>query len=161
MSSIVLRFGLLAAALAAFAPPLSAQSGTIGSSWQGATLANEGSGWPPDTHGAVGINHFVQAVNGGFQMYNKDGSGYSFATNYRSNNNFWTSRVGLSTGVSGNDYTDPRIYYDRLSQRWYAVEITSPISGSNRILVVRSNTSDPTGGWQGEVFNAQGSSFNG
>jgi autotransporter-associated beta strand protein/T5SS/PEP-CTERM-associated repeat protein len=149
MSPTALRLALATAAFAALAGAATAQTGTIGYSWQGATLANEGSGWPPDTHGSVGVNHFVQAVNGGFQIYNKDGTGYTFGSNYISNHNFWTNRVGLATGVPSNGYTDPRIYYDSLSQRWFAVEITDPPAGANRILIGRSDTSDPTGSWAG------------
>src|SRR5262245_19077871 len=101
------RLALALAAVVALAGQAAAQTATLGYNWQGATLANEGSGWPPDTNGSVGINQYVQAVNGGYQMYNKDGSGYSFGSNYISNNTFWTSKVGLSTG--SNSYSDPRI----------------------------------------------------
>ena len=52
----------------------------------------------------------------------------------------------------------PGIYYDAHSQRWFAVEITTENS-NNRILVARSNTSDPRGGWQGTTFNSQSGSF--
>src|SRR5947207_10893464 len=105
------RLAVVLLSLVAFAGPAVAQTATIGYSWQGATLANEGSGWPPDTNGSVGINQYVQAVNGGYQMYNKDGTGYTFPTNYISNNTFWTSKVGLTTGTTSG-YSDPRIYYD-------------------------------------------------
>lgn len=151
------RIGLLAVALALFASPASAQTGTIGYSWQGATLANEGSGWPPDTNGSVGINQYVQAVNGGYQMYNKDGSGYSFPTNAISNNTFWTTKVsGVAPGSSS--FSDPRIYYDPMSQRWFAVEITTP-SSNNRILIARSDTSDPRGSWKGLTVNSASGQF--
>jgi autotransporter-associated beta strand protein/T5SS/PEP-CTERM-associated repeat protein len=150
------RFAFLLLAFASFAAPAAAQTAIIGYSWRGATLADEGAGWPPDTHGSVGINHFVQSVNGGFQMYNKDGSGYSFATNYISNDTFWRTKVGVNTGVTGLNYTDPRIYYDPRSQRWFAVEITTPRSGTNRILIGRSDTSDPRGAWHGLTVNGPG-----
>ena len=151
------RIALLAIALTVFATPASAQSGTIGYSWQGATFANEGSGWPPDTNGSVGINQYVQAVNGGYQMYNKDGSGYSFNTNYISNQTFWTSKVsGVTPGSSS--FTDPRIYYDPMSQHWFAVEITG-VSSNNRIMIARSDTSDPRGSWKGLTVNSPSGQF--
>jgi len=150
------RFALFLLAFASFAAPAAAQSAIIGYTWQGATLRDEGAGWPPDTNGSVGINHYVQAVNGGYQMYNKDGTGYSFATNYISNDTFWRTKVGLNTGVTGNNYTDPRIYYDPRSQRWFAVEITTPATGTNRILIGRSDTSDPRGAWHGLTVNGPG-----
>lgn len=151
------RLAAVAVLLAAAAGPAAAQTATLGYNWQGATWRNEGSGDPPDTHGSVGINHFVQAVNGGFQMYNKDGTGYSFPTNYISNNAFWTTKVGLTTGSA--TYTDPRIYYDPLSRRWFAVEITADPITNNRILIGRSDTADPTGTWRGITINSESGRF--
>jgi autotransporter-associated beta strand protein/T5SS/PEP-CTERM-associated repeat protein len=160
MLRLVPRFALFLLAFASFAAPATAQTAIIGYSWQGATLRDEGAGWPPDTHGSVGINHFVQSVNGGFQMYNKDGTGYTYPANYISNHTFWTSKVGVATGVTGSNYTDPRVYYDPRSQRWFAVEITignGPNGGNNRILIGRSDTSDPRGSWHGLTVSAPAS----
>jgi T5SS/PEP-CTERM-associated repeat protein/autotransporter-associated beta strand protein len=146
------RVALVLFVLLGSAGAASAQTATLGYNWQGATLNNEGSGWPPDTNGSVGINQFVQAVNGGYQMYNKDGTGYTFPTNYISNNSFWTNKVGLTTGSTS--YSDPRIYYDPLSQRWFAAELTTNVSTNNKILIGRSDTSDPRGTWHGVIFNS-------
>ncbi|MBL7899214.1 MAG: hypothetical protein JNJ99_11825, partial [Crocinitomicaceae bacterium] len=38
--------------------------------WQGMT----GSGYPPDPTGAAGPEHYVQAINSSYRVYNKDGS---------------------------------------------------------------------------------------
>src|SRR5436309_1307701 len=94
------RLAVALAALAVFAGPAAAQTATIGYNWQAATFRDEGSGWPPDVNGSVGINQYVQAVNGGYQMYNKDGSGYAYLSNYISNDAFWRSKVGLNPALN-------------------------------------------------------------
>jgi hypothetical protein len=40
-------------------------------SFAGLDLQDWGGGWPPDTHGAVGPNHFIQAVNSSMAIYDK------------------------------------------------------------------------------------------
>ena len=37
----------------------------------GMDLQTWGAGWPPDTHGAVGPNHYIQAVNTSMAVYDK------------------------------------------------------------------------------------------
>ena len=43
-------------------------------SFEGMSLQNGGSGWPPDTIGDVGPNHYVQMVNTSFAIFDKDGN---------------------------------------------------------------------------------------
>lgn len=44
-----------------------------------------GTGWPPDTNGDVGPNHYIQAVNGSYAIYNKSGTLLASFTE----NNLW------------------------------------------------------------------------
>src|SRR6266513_2420977 len=85
--------------------------------------------------------------------------GYSLPANRISNSTFWTSKVSGVT-PNGNGFTDPRIYYDSMSQRWFAVEITTTASDTNnRIMIARSDTSAPRGSWKGLTVNSPSGQF--
>lgn len=115
---------------------------------------------PPDTMGAVGPDHIVEMINGNFEIFDKY-TGASLET--RSLDSFWINRAGVALAANGGTF-DPRVVYDPPSGRWFAVSIdrgidsTVPPDGvlevSNNIFVARTNTSDPTGTWQGLRFVA-------
>jgi hypothetical protein len=124
---------------------------TIASSFAGTDLttaeALTGSAFaPPDTDGAIGLNHYVEFINGAFSVYNRDGT---LAAPRISDQTFWTN-AGLS--VSG--LSDTRILYDTVSQRWFAAELTTAERINNHLLLARSDTSDPTGAWKAVSLNA-------
>ncbi|MCP3981127.1 MAG: DUF11 domain-containing protein [bacterium] len=162
------------------APPLAPNVATdlviLGLNFQGSQLFVDSGFTPPDTMGAVGPNHVVELINGRFDVYNK-ATGAEVMT--RSLDGFWTTRVGLAIppfndicnagtcSVSGdtcavtsdcrsNGTFDPRIVYDTATDRWFAsaLDRTSPATGDNNIYVGRSDTSDPTGDWDGFLFDA-------
>jgi len=108
---------------------------------------------PPDTMGAVGPNHYVELVNGAYAVYNK--STGALIGSKVSDRQFWTS-AGFDPGA--NNLTDPRIVYDSNSGRWFAIQITLE-STNNKILVARSDTSDPTGAWKATNFTGPTSEF--
>jgi len=149
---------------------------TRGLDFQGSQLNVDSGFIPPDTMGAVGPSHIVELINGRFDVYNK-ATGAQVATG--SLDGFWTNVVGVtipdfndlcSMGtctVSGRSCTsdlncvrnftyDPRIVYDPASGRWFATSLdaTNPTTGDNNIYVARSDTSDPTGDWDGLLFDA-------
>jgi hypothetical protein len=101
---------------------------------------------PPDTMGAAGTNHFVEFINGGFAIYNKAGVRQSLV----SDTTFWLN-AGISSTTIAAGLTDTRIIYDTVSGRWFASELTLDTVG-NKILVGRSDTSDPAGPWQAVSF---------
>ena len=124
---------------------------TIGLNFQGSQLFVDSFSIPPDTMGAVGPNHIVQMINGRFDVYNKS-TGVEVFT--RSLDGFWTTVAGL-TIPTGDRTFDPRIVYDLASGRWIATSIDGGIGGaSNNIYLARSDTSDPTGDWDGVRFQA-------
>jgi hypothetical protein len=85
--------------------------------------------FPPDTHGAVGPNHFVEVVNSNVAIFRKsDGVRVQSLT-----------LGALLPGSSG----DPRIVFDVNSQRWIAIATDF----STRVQLGVSATSDPTGAW--------------
>ena len=117
-----------------------------------------GSGFiPPDTMAAVGPNHIVELINGNFEIINKT-TGASIQT--MSLDAFWTNVVGLP--IVNNGRFDPRIIYDSATDRWFALAIDNVIDAdndgtneaANNFFIGRSDTSDPTGDWDGVTFNA-------
>lgn len=93
--------------------------------WDGQTGA-----FPPDPSGAAGPNHYVQAVNTKYRVYDKNGSPLTASLNLSS---LWAG--------SSND-GDPIVMYDRHADRWVITQFQ--ISG-NKILFAISTTPDPTG----------------
>src|SRR5437899_2669385 len=72
-------------------------------------------GDPPDPTGAVGPNHYVEAVNSGIEVFNKSGG---VAAAAKSLNALWTGYVGTNSGngcATRND-GDPVVRYDRLAR---------------------------------------------
>lgn len=81
--------------------------------WDGINFSGSGCGClPPDPNGDVGPNHYIQIVNGAFQIWKKSGTLLKGPTAINT----------LFSGVGGpceqtND-GDPIVLYDRLAKRW-------------------------------------------
>ncbi len=91
---------------------------------------------PPDTCGAVGIDHFVSIVNQNLSAYVKTSGTRVLDVDLR-----------VFFGVSG-ECGDPRVGFDPTSQHFFVLA-TDFI---DRIFVAYSNTSDPTGAWTKTSF---------
>ncbi|MDQ1007451.1 hypothetical protein QFZ82_001936 [Streptomyces sp. V4I23] len=95
---------------------------------------------PPDTHGAVGLNHFVEITNGrGIGVFNKANGANVLNVSFASFFSYTTTMI-----------FDPRVVYDKKWNRWVIVaealpEPTNP-SVQNLFIAV-STTSDPTGSY--------------
>lgn len=110
---------------------------TMGTRTPMAPLVNwagqSGSGYPPDPTGAIGPNHYVQAVNATpLKVYNKTTGA-----------NMLTTSVGALFGTSTND-GDPIVMYDKYADRWFVSQFG--LSG-NKIFIAISQTNDPTGSY--------------
>src|SRR5262245_31470302 len=116
----------------------------VGLSFAGGSNSNFA---PPDTDGSIGPNHYVQFINGRFAAYSKT-TGALLQT--KSDDQFWTD-AGIPTGTTVFGLSDTRMYFDPLSDRWFAVEITTRNS-ANSVLVGRSNSNDPTGVWKAASY---------
>ncbi len=106
-------------------------------------------GYPPDTNGDVGPDHFFQMVNSAFQIWDKDGNNiYGPA----SNETLWQGFGGLCESSSGSD---PIVLYDHLADRWLATNIAfGPDQGPPYYeCLAISETEDPTGAWFRYGFN--------
>ena len=135
--------------------PSAAQAGSeILENFRGVTLNDtfllHSASVPPDSMGAAGPDDFVQLINGAFAIYQKDGT---LAQPLITDRLFWT-HAGITSFGPGPGVTDPRILYDPSVGRWFAVQATT-LATQNDILVARSDSSDPTGGWKATSLVAQ------
>lgn len=105
---------------------------TLGTTFLGATLSgvNPTGAFPPDSMGAVGPAQYIVVVNGRIVSFNKT-TGVADGVLNATTNTFFTS-VRNGSGTS-----DPRIRFDRLTQRWIVVIIN--VSTPNRILIAVSD----------------------
>ncbi len=112
---------------------------TVSTNWTAATVlgTNPTNSLPADNMGAVGPTQYIVAVNGRIVTFSKN-TGVADGVINASTNTFFNS-VRNGSGTS-----DPRIRYDRLSQKWFIVIIN--VSSPNRILLAVSNTSTITAG---------------
>lgn len=119
-------------------PPTAESSGSAGTlptlsfSFDGPRMFDNGTSFiPPDSSGAVGLNHYVSIVNSKLSVYDKVTATRLVDTPLSS---FWTA-----TGVLG----DPRIVFDPHSQRFFILAS----DGISRLHIAISMTADPTGAW--------------
>lgn len=111
---------------------------------------------PPDTDGAIGVNNFVEFINGGFAVYNRNGT---LAAPAMSDSQFWTN-AGASSTLVNQGLSDTRIKYDPASQRWIATEITLGTNYlNNSVLIGVSATSNPLGAWSSTSYLAPAGKF--
>jgi hypothetical protein len=106
--------------------------------------------FPPDTHGAVGANHFGQVVNSGIQFYTKALTGRCPTDVVLSNT------LAAFFGYSARALFDPRLLYDMTYHRWIvSVEAFEESSTVQYHFVAVSVDSDPTHGFFTYQFNAR------
>jgi hypothetical protein len=108
--------------------PSPAAPQSIGSNFVGARLSDSGF-IPPDSMGAIGPSQILICVNGRIRTFTRGG-----VTDGALN----TTTDAFFQSVRNNSGTsDPRVYYDRLSQRWYIVMIN--VSTPNRVVIAVSS----------------------
>ncbi|HMJ66181.1 MAG TPA: HYR domain-containing protein, partial [Candidatus Binatia bacterium] len=95
---------------------------------------------PPDTVGDVGPNHYIQAVNMVFSIYDKQGT---LLVGPSPINSLWS---GFGGPCESQNSGDPMVQYDHLADRWIISQFTLPAANHQCFAV--SRTGDPvTGGW--------------
>jgi len=113
-----------------------------------ATGGQAGAGWPPDVNGDVGPNHYIEAVNDAWAIYNKTGTLLASFTE----NSLW-SGAGTGTPCDANNQGDPVVLHDAQADRWILTNFAFAVSGGNPVApfyqcIAVSQTSDPvSGGW--------------
>jgi len=92
--------------------------------------------FPPDTHGAIGVDHFVEVTNSHFDVFSK------------ASPHALLKSVTLATffNFTAETLFDPRVVYDQTWQRWIVTAVAFPESTTvQRLFIGISKTSDPTG----------------
>jgi hypothetical protein len=131
-------------ALQQFAP--AAPAPTPATSFAGLDFANWGDGWPPDTNGDVGPNHYIETVNTSIGIYNKSTGVRLAAFSF----NTFFSQAATGTPCDNANQGDPVVVYDALSDRWIISDFawSNYTSGAMYQCMAVSQTSDPVaGGW--------------
>ena len=91
---------------------------------------SESAGFPPDSMGAIGPTQFFVTVNGRFKTLNKTTGAPDGAVNT-------TPNVFFNSVRNGSSMSDPRVRFDRLSNRWFVVMIN--VSTPNRVCIAVSS----------------------
>ena len=104
---------------------------------------------PPDTDGDVGPNHYVEAINNAFAVYDKNGNSLAGPITYDAL--FAPLGAGTPCGEGLNN-GDPFVLYDHLADRWLISDFAFPggIPGSGPFwqCIAVSQSPDPVaGGW--------------
>jgi uncharacterized repeat protein (TIGR01451 family) len=116
---------------------------------------------PPDPNGAVGPNHYIQAVNASFQIFNKDGTDPpgGLGGPFRINSLWAVPGVPATDPCRAQNIGDPYVLYDHLADRWLISQFArDPTVTGNPLrfeCIAISPTSDPTapGVWHLYTFN--------
>jgi hypothetical protein len=115
--------------------------------FSGLSFTDVGAGFPPDTVGDVGPNHYIEAVNTGIRIFNKSGGTLATFTF----NQLW-SGAGSGTACDTNNNGDPTVVYDPIGNRWFVADFAwTPAAldtGPYYECIAVSQTADPVaGGW--------------
>ena len=97
---------------------------------------------PPDTCGDVGPNHYVQAVNLNFQVFDKNGASL---LGPQPINSIWNGFGGVCETLNDGD---PIVLYDQWADRWLISQFALNYGGQGfHQCIAISTTGDPTGTW--------------
>lgn len=103
---------------------------------------------PPDPSGAIGPNHFVQAVNLSFAVFSRTGATLYGPAN---TNTIWS---GFGGPCQSTNNGDPIVLYDRAADRFLISQFALPNypSGPFYECIAVSAGADPTLGWNRYAF---------
>ena len=97
---------------------------------------------PPDTCGDVGPDHYVQAVNLHFQVFDKTGTSLLGPLPL---NSIWSGFGGVCETLNNGD---PIVLYDQWADRWLISQFALNYGGEGfHQCIAVSTTGDPTGTW--------------
>ena len=125
-------------------PPSEPLTGPIqtGADFDGVDRTVAGGGFPPDTHGAVGVDQYVQATNSHLDVYDLSGTpllGVDFASFF---------------GYTARTIFDPRVVYASTWNRWVISAEAFPESPTIQLqFLAISRSSDATGPFFIYAFN--------
>jgi hypothetical protein len=97
--------------------------------------------YPPDPDGDVGPNHYVQAVNTSFRVFNKSGNPLTPVTTF---NSFFAPLGGGNPCGNNQNHGDPFVFYDHIADRWVITDFALVLNSLWECIGV-SQTADPAG----------------
>ena len=102
---------------------------------------------PPDANGAAGLDHYVQAINLVFRVFDKSGN---TVLGPLPTSSLWTDLGGVcATGT----VRSPLVRFDRLASRWIVSQAGfDPSDASVHVCFAVSATADPTDAWYAYDF---------
>jgi hypothetical protein len=114
---------------------------TVSTTFRGPNFTDSGA-YPPDTYGDIGPTQYLVTLNGRFRVYSKDGT--AGALNVDPDVFFSSVLTPLGGGITTVFTSDPRVRYDRLTQKWFIIIIDVPLTSGgatreNRVLFAVSN----------------------
>ena len=111
-------------------------------SWLGGDLF-DAKAFPPDSMGAIGPSQYIVAINGVIRTFDRKGL-VDPTLNVDTDVFFASAMTPKGGAVTSNFTSDPRIRYDRITQRWFIVMIDVPNDGvntfANRVMIAVSDT---------------------
>jgi hypothetical protein len=114
-------------------------------SFDGLDYQGWGAGFPPDTNGDVGPNHYIETVNTSVGIFSKTGTRLAAFTF-----NSLFSQAATGTPCDNSNQGDPVVLYDPIGDRWVITDFawTNFATGPFYQCFAVSKTGDPvTGGW--------------
>ena len=120
-------------------------------SFVGLGRTDVGNGYPPDTNGDVGPNNYIQTINTGIGIYDKNTGALQAGP--------FSFNTFMSLGAFGNicdtnNFGDPVVVYDTFEDRWIITDFAFTLDGSGNVTspsfqcFAVSKTGDPVaGGW--------------
>ncbi len=117
----------------------------------GLDLSTFGTGYPPDTVGDVGPNHFIQSVNSSIGIYRKSDGVRLVGLSI---NSFMNPGFPVGNLCKSSNRGDPVVLYDSFEDRWIITDFAFTTDGGGNITsssyqcFAVSKTGDPVaGGW--------------
>jgi hypothetical protein len=111
---------------------------------------------PPDPTGDIGPNHYVQAVNLAFAIYDRKGNKLYGPADIN------TLFAGMGGACQTSNDGDPIVLYDQLADRWLISQFALPSypRGPFYQCIAISQTPDPTQSWYRYQFTVSNSKMN-
>ena len=119
-------------------------------SFAGMSLSSGGAGWPPDTNGDAGPDHYMQAVNTSLAIYDKDTGQELWRRSYNEFFQLSGDPDIQATPCYSQNYGDPIVLYDPYVGRWLVSDFAFASLNTPPFYecLAVSRSSDPlTGGW--------------
>lgn len=107
---------------------------SVGTSFSG-PLGTESPYTPPDSTGDAGLTSIIAGANGRIKSYTRTGTTTAFSLN--ADPDVFFSPLGANLGIS-----DPKVVFDRTTNRWFITAITTNADPGNKVVIAWSSIED-------------------